>query len=295
MKVAHYKNAEYAYSEVFWGKDKNRQYENDADQMLLRRAIQGHSKWTADLGGGFGRLIPTLKRKSEHVIIVDASIDLLREAKAKYGEDPSIHYVRANLYHLPFKNLSIETAVCMRVMHHIENQDYFFKELNRVISKNLYLEFPNKKHFLQQIRYYFLQDNSVDIFSSRPEMRNKMFLNFTLRFMKFHILRETVFSVQNISGASFLRQENIKRLPQRILLASENILQRISLLAEWAPSILLTLRKSGMEKLQEYSDLSEILICPVCKSTLFEDGTRVTCDNKHIYNFDEGIIDLFVE
>ncbi len=295
MKAEHYKNAEYAYSKVFWGEDKNRQYENEADQLLLRNAIREDTKWIADLGGGFGRLIPTLKKRSKNVVIVDASLDLLREAKATYGDDPSVQYIRANVYHLPFKDQSLESAVCMRVMHHIENPDLFFKELNRVLQKSLYLEFPNKKHILQQFRFYFLQDNTIDIFSSRPEMRDKMFLNYTLRFMKSHILKETIFSIQKISGASFLRHTHLKKLPKRILLAGESFLQRISFFAEWAPSILLTLRKNADTPPKEFSDLHEIVVCPICRGSLFINEQHIACEAGHTFEMEEGILDLFIE
>ena len=297
MKAEQYDNDEYAYSEVFWGKDQNREYEHEADKLAVQNAIKNQSEWIVDLGGGFGRLVPVLKTKGKNILIVDSSIDLLREAKAHYGSDSSIHYLRANVYHLPFRNLSVEQAVCLRVMHHIEDPDLFFREMNRVVNKRLYLEFPNKKHFLQQIRFYFKQDNTIDIFSMRPEIRDRMFLNFTLRFMRNHILRESIFSVERIAGVSFLRQKDLKKLPLQILLALENVLQRIPFFAEWAPSILLTLSKPTAQPEAKISSLEEMLMCPSCQTTFTytDSGLYAMCENKHSFSCTDGIWDLFVE
>jgi len=294
MEATHYRNAEYPYSQVFWGKDKNRAYENAADQLLLRNAIRHPTTWIVDLGGGFGRLVPTLKRRSRKVLIVDASLDLLQEARASFGADPDVYYLRANIYHLPFKDLSVEAAVCTRVMHHIQNPDELFKELSRVVTTRLYLEFPNKKHLLQQLRFYFRSDNSIDVFSSRPEMRNQLFLNFTLRFMRHHLLATTTFSIERIFGASFLRQKHLKKLPRWILLPIENVLQHATFLAEWAPSILLVLQKTAATP-SGFADPREILICPRCKAALVSTEQGMVCLQGHAFPFHDGLLDLFVE
>jgi hypothetical protein len=113
--------------------------------------------------------------------------------------------------------------------------------------------------------------------------------------MKSHILKETIFSIQKVTGASFLRQKNIKQLPKKLLIVGESIFQHISFLAEWAPSILLTLRKSADVAPQEFSDLNEMLICPICQKSLFKDGLDIKCDTGHAFDFKEGIVDLFIE
>ena len=297
MKVEHYRNAEYAYSEVFWGKDQNREYEHNADQQLLGSAIHGHSDLIVDLGGGFGRLVPILKKKSSHVLIVDASMDLLREAQVTYGSDPSVHYIRANAYHLPFARESLERVVCLRMMHHIGDPDSFFKELNRVVAKNAYLEFPNKRHFLQYIRFFFKNDQSIDVLSSRPEIRNGLFYNFALTYMKNHILRETIFSIERTTGGSFFRNRHAKKVPLKILLTIENILQRIQSLAATAPSIMLTLtKKTHAEKDSHFTDIESRLVCPECKESFVQISTeRLSCGQGHSYEKRDGIWDLFVE
>ena len=297
MKVEHYRNAEYAYSEVFWGKDQNREYEHNADKLLLDTAIHGKSDLIVDLGGGFGRLVPILKKKSAHILIVDASMDLLREAQATYGTDPSVHYIRANAYHLPFAPASLERVVCLRMMHHIGQPDSFFKELNRVVAKNVYLEFPNKRHFLQYIRFFFMKDQSIDVLSSRPEIRNGLFYNFALTYMKNHILRETIFSIERTSGGSFFRNKQAKKVPLKVLLTIENILQRIQSLAATAPSIMLTLtKKSHTEKEVHFTDIESRLVCPECKGEFVHTSAELlSCAQGHSYEKRDGIWDLFFE
>lgn len=300
MKAQYYENDTYAYSEVFWGKDKNREYEHAADSMALRDTISGKTGWIVDIGGGFGRLVSTLKEPSRNVVILDASLDLLREAKARYGSDPAIRYIRANAYHLPYRDASIESAICMRMMHHIDDPDLFFKEANRVIRGTLYLEFPNKRHLLQQIRFYFLRDRRMDLLSARPELRDGMFLNFTLAFMQNRILRMTTFTIERVSGLSFLRQEKLKQLPTSVLKAVEHALQHSTFLAEWAPSILLTLSKnSGRPTNAMTQTLEDMLVCPTCYADLSYasagSGPAATCKNGHRYVSVDGIWDFFIE
>ncbi|MDB5237415.1 MAG: hypothetical protein JWL88_517 [Parcubacteria group bacterium] len=295
MKAQYYKNDEYAYSEVFWGKDKDRAYEHEADTMAIRDAVQGASEWIVDLGGGFGRLVPTLRGRAKNIVIVDASLDLLRDAKAHYGSDPSVRYVRANAYHLPFRDASIERAICMRVMHHIEEPDPFFIEINRVIRDAFYLEFPNKRHLLQQMRFYFRNDRSMNIRSSKPEMRDGMFLNFSLQYIRNHLLRTTVFSIERISGLSFLRQERIKKLPVRMLLAIEHALQRCTFLAEWSPSILLSLRKKPDAAHQAIRTLEDMLACPCCLAPLRYASASAMCERGHSFRCTDDIWDFFIE
>lgn len=295
MKVEHYINTEYAYSEAFWGADKNRAYENEADQMMIRNAVRGETSWLADFGGGFGRLVPVLKEYAKRVIIVDASMDLLNEAKATFGADPTVFYVRANLYHLPFKNQSIERAVCMRVMHHIGDVDVLFTEFQRVIRTALYLEFPNKKHLLQRLRFYFRHDTKVDIHSDVPEIRDQMYFNFTLAFMRTHLKAVTTFSVQRVMGASFLRHKQLKRLPLGLLRVTENMLQHIAQFVQLAPSIFLVLQKKTTEPEQSFVSPLEILVCPLCVTSLHVHNDTLTCAAGHVYYVHNEIFDLFVE
>jgi ubiquinone/menaquinone biosynthesis C-methylase UbiE len=293
MKAQIYRNADYPYSEIFWGKDKNREYEHSADLLVLKNSLTDTYPYIVDLGGGFGRLVPFLKKYTERIILVDSSIDLLEEAKTRFGDDPNVQYVRANLYHLPFRDVSIPAAICIRVMHHMDDPDAFFKELNRVIAKNIYLEFPNKRHLLQWYRFFFKKDESINIFSSHKEMRNRMFYNFTLRFMRTHLLRETIFSIDKVSGISFLRQDKIKRIiPLPVLLFIENALQHISFLSEMAPSMLLSLSKSGENK---PIDSNELLICPICYSNLDGGSSEVRCSMGHSFSYKNSILDLYIE
>ncbi len=293
MKAVIYNNSESRYSTVFWGKDKNREYEHEADQLAIRQALKGKISAVVDLGGGFGRLVPTLKEHAERVIIVDSSLDLLEEARERFQDDPNVQYVRANLYHLPFRTASIQTAICLRVMHHIDDPDALFRELNRVVNGNLYLEFPNKKHLLQLFRWFFKRDERVDIFSSRPEIRDRMFYNFTLQYMRSHLLRQTIFAAQTVHGISFMRHERFKRhLSLQTILIIEKLLQHVPVLAEFAPSIMLSLSK---RHLGDRGDAGPSLVCPRCYGLLAANPEQLSCEEGHRFSSHDQIVDLYVE
>jgi hypothetical protein len=183
------------------------------------------------------------------------------------------------------------------MMHHIGNPDAFFKELNRVVAKNVYLEFPNKRHFLQYLRFFFKNDHSIDVLSSRPEMRNGSFYNFALTYMRNHILKETIFSIERTAGASFFRNKHLKKVPLKVLLTVENMLQRIQYIAGSAPSILLTLtKKSNIQSIATHKTIESLLLCPVCVEAFTEKTSDyLVCENKHVYKNLNGIWDLFIE
>jgi ubiquinone/menaquinone biosynthesis C-methylase UbiE len=289
MEAIKYENAHYHYSEVFWGKEAGREYENRADQQAVSYAISAHTEWIADFGGGFGRLIPVLKTKASKIILVDASLDLLREARETHGVNPNIYYVRANLYHLPFHDDSIESAICMRVMHHIETPNIFLNEINRVISNRLNLEFPNKSHLLQRLRKYFFGDVSINTDST-------MFLNFSLAYIRDCILQNTEFMIEKVFGVSFLRHRIFKqKIPLFILIAAEKMLQRFSFLATWAPSIMIRMAKINTKKHHTYNSIEEMFACPQCQLMLVQKNMSFECINGHAFEVSDGIFDFYIE
>lgn len=64
---------------TYW---EGRGYEHDAEVAALRRLLEGrHFGHAADVGGGFGRLVPVLREFADRVTLVDASRKQLDDAE----------------------------------------------------------------------------------------------------------------------------------------------------------------------------------------------------------------------
>lgn len=273
----------YSYKDVFWGEGK-RFYEDYADKYAISSSLMPTS-WLVDLGGGFGRLIPAYHNKAKNIIIVDNSNEILAEAQKDYKNENNIYFIHADIYQLPFKNNSLESGLIYRVMHHIEDVPRLLQELNRIISKNLYLEFANKNNLLRFLRYC-AGDRSVDILSSYCRIGGKdSFLNFSPTYIKSCLKGNTNFEIKKIIKVSLFRRQIFKRhIPPRILFWLERQTQRL-VPFDITPSIFLILSKNNSgEGLKSPLVINELLACPKCNGYLdFTNKLCISCGNKFAF------------
>jgi len=181
-------------------------------------------------------------------------------------------------------------------MHHMEHPEAYFKELDKVFYGSVHLEFPNKSHILQRLRFYALRDKSIHVTSLEPEVRNGMFINFKSDFLRKIINSETRFAIEKYFGVSFFRHRVIKRIVSiRVLLFFESVLQHVTLVSKWAPSIMLTLSKKKQKERKRASEIIDTLACPLCSRAMETNASGVICTEGHSFPFENGILDLYVE
>ncbi len=282
------------YRKIFWGKHQ-RDYEDAADKSAIRKIISPAS-WFLDLGGGFGRLIPVYQEKMKNIILMDGSIELLREAREEYKNLSQIHLVCAEATNLPFGNKTIDATLVFRVLHCIDEKNLLqvFKELERVVNSTVYLEFANKRNLFRILRY-FTGNREINIFSEKPEQVNNSFFNFSFDYLKKFIKKNTSFRVTRIIRLSFFRHPWFKKyIPLRILQVLESILQNC-----WSwnttPSILLKLTKSRtmMGKITKTKNFMELVVCPYCHHHLEISLDKLKCSHcKKSFNREEQILDF---
>ena len=143
------------YRTVFW-EDVDRRYE-DATERLALRDLLGElpaprlGARLVDLGAGFGRLVNEYDAYDE-VFLVDYAESMLADARSRWGDRCT--YVCADLYQLPFATASIDTAVQVRVLHHVEDMARAFGEVARSLRTggSYVLEFANKRHLKARLR-----------------------------------------------------------------------------------------------------------------------------------------------
>lgn len=100
---------------------------------------------TLDAGGGTGRISADLVEQTSAMVVVDVSMQMLRQAQAKDGLLP----VGGEIERLPFKENIFERIIVVDALHHFRNQDACIRELYRVLAQEglLVIEEPDVRHF----------------------------------------------------------------------------------------------------------------------------------------------------
>ena len=83
-----------------------------------------------DVGGGTGRVAEALKAQVSQVFVVDASIDMLGQAKKKNG----LHLTCSHSETLPFPAGSFERVIMVDALHHVIDQQSSASEIWRVVK-----------------------------------------------------------------------------------------------------------------------------------------------------------------
>ena len=96
-------------------------------------------KWrVADLGCGTGNCTELLAPWVERVVAIDRSPEMLEGARARLEnasiESSHIDFVVGDLSKVPLSSGSVDAAVCMLVIHHIDEPVEALKEIRRVLT-----------------------------------------------------------------------------------------------------------------------------------------------------------------
>ena len=304
--LVNYDDHHYNYKS-YW---KNRDYENIVEQNTLKKLLKRHTFDTfIDIGGSFGRALPTYYSHAQLPIILDYSIETLQrnynEIKSKY---PKTELIAGNAYHLPFLPNSISGGMMIRTLHHIEFPRKYFTEVKEVlISDGIYIQEYANKHHAKAIFKALLKRN-CDFFNHDPYQQpsqgyyegakageSYVFLNFSNKFIT-TLLKENGFKIKKEVGTSFFRIPAIKKIvPAPILAQLDLLLQNIPGIQTLAPSVYI---KTSLRKTQTARNTStniyQLLACPKCKTRLTqEDKTHLKCYTCNtIYEKKDNIWDL---
>lgn len=91
-------------------------------------------EWTvADLGCGTGNLAELLSPVVKRVIAVDQSPAMLSAAKKRLGHAKNVEWVEGALHALPLRDGSVDAAVCVLVLHHVEKPVEALREMRRIV------------------------------------------------------------------------------------------------------------------------------------------------------------------
>lgn len=87
----------------------------------------------ADIGCGTGNVAELLSPVVERVVAVDQSEPMLSAARQRLGSRKNLEFVQASIGELPLDSRSVDAAVCMLVLHHIEDVAGGLAEIARVL------------------------------------------------------------------------------------------------------------------------------------------------------------------
>jgi SAM-dependent methyltransferase len=251
-----------SYRARFWD-GQGRDYEDLAERIALSRLLPPGGRRIVEIGAGFGRLAE-LYAGYEQVILLDYALSGLREAQERLGGAGRFIYVAADLYHLPLAPGTCDTAVTVRVLHHVEDVPGALRGISRVLRPGgtYVLEYANKRNLKAIIRY-FLHRQSWSPFGPEPYEFVRLNFDFHPTWMLQELNRAGL-TVDAGKAVSHFRYPLVKRvIPPKWLAAADGLLQGVGAAWKLTPSVFLRAHTAGAGA----TAVSGLFCCPTCQST----------------------------
>jgi len=236
------------YKKEFW-ENTNRDYEDQCEKSTIQRllnVIPGKKERIVDLGCGFGRLFPIYQNKAKKKILLDYAENLLLQAQENPDINGDVEYKQGNFYNLPLDSNSIDIALTIRTLHHIQECQSFFKEVSRILKEKGYfiMEIPNKRNILTIIRF-ILGKSHFNPFSKKPYEHAETFINYHPKYV-IDILKKEGFRVIKTKNTNFCRLPLLKKyIPTQRLLQVDWLCQKLFSKLNLSPSIILLVQKKN--------------------------------------------------
>ncbi len=235
----------YDYKKDFW-ENTDREYEDQADRMAIRRLLPKRMEKFADIGGGYGRLANEYLKRAHKVYLFDYSKTELAQAKEIYGD--KIETKAGDIYKLPFKDNELDGLMMVRVTHHLKDLKKAVAELYRVLKPGgvAVIEVANKRTLPKMAR--FLTGRSkVNPFDKKPanykEISKDGFYNYHPKYVE-EIFAGLGFKAEKVLSVSNFRSKTLKKvIGTNNLVKMEETAQTTLAPIRFAPSIYYKLRK----------------------------------------------------
>ena len=264
-----------AYRTDFW-EGQGRDYEDLVERAALKRLLPVTGRRLLDVGAGFGRLAD-MYAGYEQVVLLDYSQSQLEYARGRLGDERFV-YVASNIYKIPLASGAVDTAVMVRVLHHIAQVPLVLAQLGRVIRPGgaLVLEFANKRHAKNILRH--LLGRGVNPFDPTPYEFAELHFDFHPRWVN-ERLTDAGLEVERRLSVSLFRSPLLKRiLPTSLLVEMDRRLQRLTAPLALGPSAFVLARRRGTSAAGEPVGSDALFRCPECgHEPLVRRGSKIAC------------------
>jgi 2-polyprenyl-3-methyl-5-hydroxy-6-metoxy-1,4-benzoquinol methylase len=96
-----------------------------------------------DVGTGTGRAALLLARGAARVTAIDASEEMLQEARKRAAAQMvTVNFLRGDVHHLDFTDRSFDVVICLRVLMHTPDWRQSLGELCRVANRLVIFDYP---------------------------------------------------------------------------------------------------------------------------------------------------------
>ncbi len=280
------------YQTTFW-ENGDREYEDRAEAIALKRLLPAGGRLLLELGAGAGR--NTARYAGfERVVLLDYSSTQLQQAQARLGRSRRYTYVAADIYRLPFTPAVFDAATMIRTLHHMADAPAALHQVRETLQPgaNFILEYANKRN-LKAVTRYLLGRQNWNPFDPAPVEFVKLNFDFHPKAIRAW-LNEQGFHIEKTLAVSQFRLGVLKRLiPTNLLVGLDSLFQGLGGLLPLSPSIFVRARLPGRSSGEIPN---AIFKCPACGNTpLTENRDHLDCPNcgrrwpheDGIYNFKE--------
>ena len=229
----------YDYKKIFW-EDADREYEDLADRLAIRRLLPTNLDEFVDIAGGYGRLAKEYLDRAKKVWIFDYSATELADAEKEFGK--KISTKQGDIYDIPFSDNTFDGMIMIRATHHFKHMDKVMKELHRILKPGgvLVIEVANKKTLPKMFRYWF-KKSTVNPCDQKPsnltDVDKDGFFNYHPKWIE-SLFIKTGFEIKEILSVSNFRSAKLKKLfGAKTLIKFEKLAQKPLAKIRFAPSI----------------------------------------------------------
>ena len=235
----------YDYKKIFW-EDADREYEDLADRLAIRRLLPIKMGSIVDIAGGYGRLAKEYLGRAKEATIFDYSKTELAQAKKEFGD--KISTKAGDIYNIPFKDNSFDCLIMVRATHHFNNMPKVTAELYRILKPGgvAVIEVANKRTLPKMFRYWF-KGSDVNPFDKNPSnlkgLNKDGFYNYHPKYIE-EVFEKAGFEIEEVLSVSNFRSTTLKKIfTPHFLITLEKPAQKLLAPVKFAPSIYYKLKK----------------------------------------------------
>ena len=232
--ICDYEGSDYQTS--FWDQGE-REYEDRAEAIALRRLLPEGGHLLLELGAGAGRNTPRY-RGFDRIVLLDYSRSQLEQAQQRLGKSDRYIYVAADVYRLPFVAELFDAATMIRVLHHMADAPKALGQVKNVMGSGgvFILEYANKLN-LKAILRYFLGRQKWSPFTLEPVEFARLNFDFHPKVIR-DWLGDLDFRIEKTLTLSHFRVGILKRLvPTSILVFLDSLAQWTGAWWQLSPSV----------------------------------------------------------